>query len=79
MPRIYLPLLPLPILAVIVAFSACSRAGEETPATRLIPQAAALPPAPSPAQVPAVVPAAPTGDDAPSAEEVRDFERPVAK
>lgn len=78
MPRVYIPLLPLPILAAVFAFSACgSRSGE--PASHVIPAplplaAAAVPPAP-----PLPAPAAPTGDDTPSEEEVRAFQRPVAK
>jgi hypothetical protein len=75
MPRLHLPLLPLPVLAAAVAFAACSsRPGE--PTTRVIPEAVAVAPA-TLAQPPA--PAPPTGDDAPSDEEVRAFERPVAK
>ena len=76
MPRVYLPLLPLPVLAVAVAFSACSRSPASEPAVHVIPPAAALvaaaPTAPPP-------PAAPAGIDAPSEEEVRAFERPVPK
>lgn len=75
MPRVYLPLLPLPVLALVVAFSACgSRPGE--PATRVIPEAVALVPAPA---VAPPAPPPPAGEDAPSEEEVRAFERPVAK
>lgn len=82
MPRTYLPLLPLPVLAAVVAFSACGSGGE--PSTRVIPAAVALAPAPPPAAppaAPAVTPAPrpPTGDDAPSAEELRAFARPVPK
>jgi hypothetical protein len=77
MPRLYLPLLPLPVLAVVVAFSACgSRPGE--PASRVIPEAVALAPAAAVAPPPpAVLP--PAGEEPPSAEEVRAFEAPVAK
>lgn len=74
--RVHLPLLPLPILAAIVAFSACSSPPADAPATHLIPPAVALAPA-APAPLPA--PAAPAGDDAPSEEEVRAFQRPVPK
>lgn len=79
MPRVFLPLLPIPILAVVAAFSACG--SREEPATRLIPPAVALAPAPAaPVRGPAgPAPAAPAADDAPSAEEVRAFERPVPK
>lgn len=77
MPRVYLPLIPLPVLAAVVAFSACGTRSEPTP--HLIPQAAALAPAPpvAPPATPAAQP--PTGDSAPSDEELRAFERPVAK
>ncbi len=85
MNRIYLPLLPLPVLAVLVAVSACSKPRtEET--THLIPPAVSvLAPA---AQAQALAPPAQqivasradTGhDDKPSAEEVKEFERPVRK
>jgi hypothetical protein len=76
MPRVYLPLLPLPVLAVVVAFSACGSRGE--PGAHLIPPAAALTPAPALA-APPPTPQPPTGENAPSDEEVRAFERPVAK
>lgn len=77
MPRVYLPLLPLPVLAAVVAFSACSRPRTDEPATHVIPQAVALVPAPTLAAPPAAAP--PSGEDAPSEEEVRAFEAPVAK
>jgi hypothetical protein len=77
MPRIYLPLLPLPVLAVVVAFSACSRTRTDEQATHVIPQAVALGPGPALAAPPA--PAAPSGEDAPSEEEIRAFAAPVAK
>ena len=77
MPRVYLPLLPLPVLAVIVAFSACTRSRSDEQATHVIPQAVALAPAPILAAPPA--PAPPSGEDAPSEEEVRAFGAPVAK
>ncbi len=82
--RVHLPLLPLPVLAAIVAFSACSKASSE-PSTHVIPpaapyaataEAAAKPDAPSETK-PAV--AAARGEPAPSAEDVREFERPVRK
>ncbi len=75
MPRVLLPLLPIPVLAAVVAFSACSRTHGEDPAVHVIPPPVAL----APAAAPAPTPATPTGDDAPSAEEVRAFERPVPK
>lgn len=84
MPRVYLPLIPLPVLAVVVAVSACSKARtEET--TRVIPPAqpylaatveAKVPEAPPP---PEATSSAPAPDDAPTALEVKEFERPVRK
>lgn len=76
MPRVYLPLLPLPVLAAVFAFSACSSPPADGPATQLIPAAVALAP-PAPAPLP--VPAAPVGADAPSEDELRAFSRRVAK
>ena len=81
MPRVYLPLLPLPALAVLVAISACSKPTSEE-VRHVIPPAtlAALAPEPKPA-APAAAPApaeAPK-DEAPSAEEVKAFEKPVRK
>jgi hypothetical protein len=83
MPRIYLPLLPLPVLAVLVAASACSKPrSEET--THLIPPPApyVLPSSATPSPVlpaaPQEKPAAPA-DEAPTAEDVKEFERPVMK
>jgi hypothetical protein len=82
MNRVYLPLLPLPVLAVIVAVSACSKARtEET--TQMIPPAVTLP-APGPA-VDAKAPAPPaavasrTEEDKPTAQDVKEFERHVRK
>ena len=43
MNRVYLPLLPLPVLAVIVAVSACSKAKNEEPSIHIIPPAVAMP------------------------------------
>jgi hypothetical protein len=83
MPRIYLPLLPLPVLAVLVAASACSKPRtEET--THVIPPPApyVLPAAGTPPPAIAAAPAAPkpsAEDDAPSADEVKAFERRVLK
>jgi hypothetical protein len=78
MPRVYLPLLPIPVLAIVAAFSACgSRSGE--PAARVIPEAVALVPAAAAAAPAAPAPQPPAGEDTPSDEEVRAFERPVAK
>ena len=75
MPRVYLPLLPLPVLAAVVAFSACSSRHAEPPAPQVIPPAAAVAQAPAPLPVPA----APVGEDAPSEQELREFRRPVPK
>ncbi len=82
MPRVYLPLLPIPVLAVLVAFSACSSSRTDEPASRLIPPAVALVPAPStpaPAAAATPAPVAPTGENAPTEDEIRVFRRPVAK
>jgi hypothetical protein len=77
MRSLYLPLLPLPVLAAVVAFSACSSSHTDEPATRIVPPAAALAPAPAPH--PTVAAAAPAPEDAPSEQEIREFERPVPK
>lgn len=85
--RIHLPLLPLPVLAVIVAFSACSRPRSEEPAAHVIPPAAPYEPAaaaePKPAEPtgakPAVAAAGAEAEAAPSAQDVKEFERPVLK
>ncbi len=78
MNRVYLPLLPLPVLAVLVAVSACSKARtEETP--HVIPPAITLAPAVrAPAPSPQIV-AGRAEDERPTAEEVKEFERPVRK
>jgi hypothetical protein len=80
MPRVYLPLLPLPVLAVLVAVSACTKPKTEE-VSHVIPPpalAAALPEATAAASAPP--PAGPgTRDEAPSAEEVKAFEKPVRK
>lgn len=82
MKPVYLPLLPLPVLAAIVAFSACSKARTED-TTQMIPPAVALP-APAPAAEakppePKVAVAARTDDDKPTAQDVKEFERKVRK
>ncbi len=90
MPRVYLPLLPLPALAVLVAISACTKSRTEEvshvvpppeyTAVLAEPKTAALaaePKTAAPAATPK--PATPTKDDAPSAEEVKAFEKPVRK
>jgi hypothetical protein len=77
MPRVYLPLLPLPVLAAVVAFSACGSRSD--PAPHVIPPVAALVPAPAVAPPAPPAPQPPTGDDAPSEDELRAFQRPVAK
>ncbi len=78
MPRIYLPLLPLPVLAVLVAVSACSKPHTEEAGVHLIP-----PPAPLVASAAAADPKAPPpaepADEKPTPEEVKAFERPVKK
>lgn len=79
MKSIYLPLLPLPVLAVLVAVSACSKARtEETP--HVIPPAAITLAPPAQAQAPATrVLAGRADEEKPSAEDVKEFERPVRK
>jgi hypothetical protein len=85
MPRVYLPLLPLPALAVVVAVAACTRSpGEET--TRVIPPSApyvaavAPPEAPRPAPPAATLPpGAKAAVDAPTEDDVKEFERAVRK
>ncbi len=80
MPRVYLPLLPLPVLAVLVAISACAKAKSEEVSHVIPPPALAAfattekPAAPVAAPAPAA-----TKDEAPSAEEVKEFEKPVRK
>ncbi len=77
MPRVYLPLLPIPVLAAIVAFSACSRSRDEA-ATHVIPPASGyVEPAARNAAEAAAAPRAPA--EPPSADEVKAFERPVLK
>jgi hypothetical protein len=85
MPRVYLPLLPLPVLAALVAASACSkpRSDETThvippPAPYVAPAAVTAPPAPALAAAPAAS-AANAAEDAPSAEDLKAFERAVPK
>ncbi len=77
MPRLYLPLLPVAVLAVLAAASACSKSREAE--TRLIPPAIPLALAEEPAR-PLVAAAPPSeAEPAPSAEEVAEFDRKVAK
>jgi hypothetical protein len=77
---VYLPLLPVPVLAVVVAFSACSSRHSDEPPTHVIPPAITLPATPTPA--PGAAPA-PTGraaaDEPPTADDLAAFERRVAK
>lgn len=77
MPRLYLPLLTVTLLAAIAAASACSKPRE--PETRLIPPALPLAVAQEPAQP--VVATAPSREPepAPSAEDVKEFQRKVLK
>jgi hypothetical protein len=83
MPRVFVPLLPLPVLAVLFAIS-CSRARtEETP--HVIPYDRSVP-SPAPARPQQAGGEAGRGgearesvEEAPSAEEVKEFLRPVAK
>ena len=86
MNRVYLPLLPLPVLATIVAVSACSKAGNEEPSIHLIPPAVAMQ-APEPAAAPAPPTEAPAPKEAvaakteekPTPQDVKEFERKVRK
>jgi hypothetical protein len=80
MPRVYLPLLPLPALAVLVAISACNKPRSEEvshviPPPRLEALAEAKPAAP----IAAAAAAEPAKDEAPSAEEIKAFSKPVKK
>jgi hypothetical protein len=84
--RLNTPLLSLTIFAVLASVGACERRrGEQAETLHVVPPPAvlaqaetpaapALRPAPAPAR-----PAAPTGEDAPSPDEVREFQRPVQK
>jgi hypothetical protein len=89
MMRRHLPFLPLPVLAVLVAISACSKPRSDD-TTHVIPPAAPyvaaaaerIEPAaaPQPSASPGLGVRAISGeDDLPSAEEVKEFERPVRK
>ncbi len=80
MSRLYTPLVPVALLAAILAASACSRKPRE-PETRLIPPAAPLA-VPTEAAAPprqAVAAAPAKGDEAPSADDVKEFNRRVPK
>jgi hypothetical protein len=81
MPRVYLPLLPLPALAVLVAISACSRPrSEEVSHVIPPPTFAALTAEPTAPAAPVTTPSpAEAKDEAPSAEEVKAFEKKVRK
>ena len=81
MPRLYLPLLPLPVLAALVAASACSKTRSEETTHLIPPPAPYVEPAPA---APAALAAASqkaslAADEAPTAEDVKAFERPVLK
>jgi hypothetical protein len=82
----HLPFLPLPVLAVLVAISACSKPRTEDtthvipPAAPYVAAAAESPPAkPVHAPAPGLGVRALAGDELPSAAEVKEFERPVSK
>jgi hypothetical protein len=83
MRAVYLPLLPLPVLAAVVAFAACSSSRTDEPTTRIVPPAVALAPsvalAPAATPRPSVTPTPPVGENAPSEQELQEFHRPVAK
>ena len=79
MPRVYLPLLPLPALAVLVAISACTKPRSEEVSHVIPPPVAALAESkPTALAVPAPAPA-PAKEEAASAEEVTAFEKKVRK
>jgi hypothetical protein len=72
--RAFLPLLPLPLLAVL----SCTRTSPVEPAARVIPPAAPyVEPAARNAAAAAAIPAPP--EEPPSAAEVQAFQRPVSK
>jgi hypothetical protein len=79
MNRVYLPLFPLPVLALIVAFSACSKARTEETTHVIPPAVAAAPPEEAKVPAPPVAIAARGADDKPTAEDVKEFERKVSK
>jgi hypothetical protein len=79
MPRLFLSVLPVAALAVVAALS-CGKSRSEEPATRVIPPATAYAePAPTAVAPPAPASPAPAAEEPPSPEEVKAFERPVAK
>jgi len=77
MPRPYLALVPVALAAAIAASSACSSPRE--PDTRLIPPALPIAAAQEAAKPIVAVAPAPEPDRAPSAEDVKEFERAVLK
>jgi hypothetical protein len=86
MPRPLFRALPLLILAVLVAISACSKPRTEDathvipPAAPYVAAAAEAPPArPVHAPAPGLGVRALANDELPSAAEVKEFERPVSK
>jgi hypothetical protein len=81
--RRHLLLLPLPLLAVLVAISACSKPRSDD-TTHLIPPAApyvvaAADPRPPAPVAPGLGVRTPEDEDLPSAAEVKEFERSVGK
>jgi hypothetical protein len=80
--RPYLPLAPLLVVASVASANACSDRREAADRLRVVPPPAVLaraePPAP-PALRPAPPVPAQEAEPAPSAEEVREFERTVPK
>jgi hypothetical protein len=77
--RFHVPLAPILILAAVASANACSDRREASDRLRIVPPPAALARA-EPPGAPAVRPAPPpTPEPAPSAEEVREFERFVPK
>ncbi len=79
MPRVYLPLLPLPALAVLVAISACQKPRSEEVSHVIPPPVEALAEAKPSAPAATAPTPAPSQEEAPSAEEVKAFEKAVRK
>lgn len=81
MPRLYLPLVPVTLLALLAAASACRQdRGEEGDTLRVVPPPAVVhAPAPAPLLASAGLARAAPAEPEPSAEEVRAFEATVSK
>ena len=81
MKPVYLPLLPLPVLAALVAASACSKARTEEATTNVIPPAVTLPAPAAEAKkpVPEAALAGRAEEEKPTAQDLKEFDRKVAK